>query len=174
MLPRPQRRPPPPLKMASALTSRPHIVFILADDLGYHGVGYRNAELRTPTMDRLAMTGLRLESFYASSLCAPSRASLLTGRYPHKLQASVSNFEVFWTEEGLNQSYVLLPERLRRRGYRTALVGKWHAGFFTPSLLPTARGFDSFFGFLGGCTDRAPSAHTHPDAQRKLHQLRAS
>ena len=131
----------------------PHLVLVLADDLGFHGVGYRNSDLRTPTIDALAHEGLQLDSFYTAKLCGPSRASLLTGRLPHKLQASQGNFAKFWAEEGEHTSYIMLPEQLHRRNYRTVLVGKWHAGFFRPNLLPTARGFDSFYGFLAGCQD---------------------
>ena len=129
----------------------PHLILVLADDLGYNGVGYRNPDIRTPTIDGLAASGLRLESVYTAPLCGPSRSSLLTGRLPHKLQASVNNFATFWSEEGIHPSYALLPEQLRRSGYLTALVGKWHGGFSHARYLPTSRGFDSFYGFLGGC-----------------------
>jgi arylsulfatase A-like enzyme len=131
----------------------PHIVLTVLDDLGYHGVGYRNPALKTPTIDRLASHGVKLESFYTAKLCGPSRSSLLTGRAPHTLQASVDNLAHYWFEEGLHASYVLLPEALRRRGYDTVGVGKWHCGFSHPSYLPTNRGFGSWFGFLGGCED---------------------
>ena len=153
---------------------KPHIVLALADDLGaalsnrvchawaerrrhaldrFQRCGYHNPELRTPTIDGLAATGIRLDSFYTHRLCGPSRASLLTGRMPYKLEASRTNFVEFWEESGTELEYMLLPEQLRRQGYATALVGKWHQGFYHPAYLPTARGFDSFYGFLGGCED---------------------
>lgn len=132
---------------------RPHIVLTLVDDLGFGGVGYHNSELRTPTLDRLAARGLRLDSFYTYRLCGPSRASLLTGRTPYKLEATRTNFIEFWEESGTEIEYSMLPEQLHRLGYTTHLVGKWHQGFYHPRYLPMARGFDSFFGFLGGCED---------------------
>jgi arylsulfatase B len=132
---------------------RPHIVLVLADDLGYNGVGYHNNQLLTPNLDQLAANGLRISSFYAYRLCGPSRASLLTGRMPYKLEATRTNFIEFWEESGTELSYTMLPEQLRRQGYSTHLVGKWHQGFYHPSYLPLQRGFESFFGFLGGCED---------------------
>lgn len=151
---------------------RPHIVLTLADDLGFNGVGYngeRNAALRTPALDRLAATGLRLESFYAYRLCGPSRASLMTGRFPYKLEAVRTNLIEFWEESGTEPEYTLLPEQLRRHGYATFLVGKWHQGFYHPRYLPTRRGFTSFFGFLGGCEDHVTQRNCCPGCERKLY-----
>lgn len=132
---------------------RPHIVLVLADDLGYNGVGYHNNDLLTPNLDQLAANGVRIDSFYAYRLCGPSRASLLTGRMPYKLEATRTNFIEFWEESGTELTYTMLPEQLRRQGYSTHLVGKWHQGFYHPSYLPLQRGFETFFGFLGGCED---------------------
>ena len=100
---------------------------------------------------RLAHEGTVLEDFYAESMCAPSRASLLTGRFGFKHAASITNFGLFYSEEGTDLRYTMLPQHLRRLGYRTALIGKWHQGFHAPQLLPTSRGFDSFFGYAAGC-----------------------
>jgi arylsulfatase I/J len=98
--------------------ARPHIVFVMADDLGFNGVGYHNAELHTPALNELSSTGLRLESFYAYRLCGPSRASLLTGRMPYKLEATRTNLIEFWEESGTELEYTLLPEHLRKRNCR--------------------------------------------------------
>lgn len=132
---------------------KPHIVLTLADDLGYNGVGYNNKELLTPAIDRLAQRGLILDSFYTYRLCGPSRASLLTGRMPYKLEATRTNFIEFWEESGTELAYSMLPQQLRKLGYSTHMIGKWHQGFYHPKYLPLQRGFDSFFGFLGGCED---------------------
>ena len=131
----------------------PHIVLALADDLGYNGVGWRNPTLHTPVLDSLARESLLLESFYTESICAPARASLLTGRFAYKLLASATNLLDFDREEATSIRYTLLPQHMQRLGYATHLVGKWHQGFYAPAFLPTRRGFDTFFGFLGGCSD---------------------
>jgi uncharacterized sulfatase len=138
----------------------PNIILVLVDDLGY---GDLDAQaIRTPNLARLAAGGVRLTSFYATAaLCSPSRAGLLTGRYP--VRTHVTNplypaghpmnllMDVLgryaYGVQGIPQDEVLLPEALRRRGYRTGLVGKWHLGD-RPGHLPTDRGFDSFYGVL--------------------------
>ena len=107
----------------SAATA-PHIVFTLVDDLGYNGVGYNNPEVQTPTIDALAASGVKLDGFYTYKVCAPARGSFLTGRFPYKLAATRTNFAYFQTLEGLDLSYTLLPQKLQRLGYATAMVGK--------------------------------------------------
>ena len=107
--------------MVAGVQGRPHIVFVLADDLGFNGVGFHNPALRTPTIDALAAGGLQLESYYTHHTCAPTRSSLLTGRWPFKV-ATTTNFGLFHLEEGTDLDYTMLPERLRTRGYYTALV----------------------------------------------------
>lgn len=129
----------------------PNIVLIFADDLGYGDVGcfYRESPFKTPNLDRMAAEGARLSSFYVPTpYCAPSRATLLTGRYPfrHGLvrnpapDAGLSNF-------GLNPSEVTIAELLKARGYATAAFGKWHLGHQQP-WLPRAQGFDEYVGIL--------------------------
>ena len=130
---------------------QPHIVFFLVDDLGWNGVGYHNRALETPHIDKLAMDGIRLESYYSYKVCAPARASFLTGRFPYKLAAvkvgvrphrlalpahapltalylprspHQTNFAYFWTLEGTNASYTMFPRRLQDAGYKTHMVGK--------------------------------------------------
>ena len=132
---------------------RPHIVLVLADDLGWNGVGYRNPDLKTPAIDALAATGLRLESFYTHRLCGPSRASLLTGRMPYKLEATRTNFVEFWEESGTELEYTMLPEHLRRQGYSTHLVGKWHQvtplSILTPSTSSSSLSSNTSFYSAG-------------------------
>lgn len=130
----------------------PNVLLALADDLGWGDVGYHGSEIRTPVLDRLASEGARLEAFHAQPTCTPSRAALLTGRYPHRygLQGVVVRP---WTEGGLPTSERTLAERLRDAGYRTALVGKWHLGHSAPRYLPLARGFDAQYGTYHGSID---------------------
>src|SRR5437868_929234 len=128
--------------------SKPNILVILADDLGYSDLGCYGGEIRTPNLDRLAADGLRLTQFYNGARCCPSRASLLTGLYPH--QAGVGHMTADLGRPGyrghLNDRCVTIAEVLRADGYRTYLSGKWHLG--TPD--PVARGFDEAFKMDGG------------------------
>ena len=138
----------------------PHIVFVLADDLGHNGIPQRNPRLVAPALERLGREGAILEDFYTASTCAPARASLMTGRWSYK--SINGNYAWFWIEKGLHQNYSLLPAALARRGYVTAAVGKWHLGHFRRSLLPTSRGFASFYGFLSGCEDHRTQENCCP------------
>lgn len=132
--------------------TRPNIVFILADDLGYGDVGYHESEIRTPHLDALASGGARLEQFYVQPVCSPTRAALLTGRYPirHGLQVGVIRP---WHEYGLPVDERTLAQALREAGYFTAISGKWHLGLMRPDLLPTQRGFDHQYGHYCGAID---------------------
>jgi len=134
---------------------RPHIVFILADDLGWNGVGYNGkgstGKVKTPTINQLSKDGVRLDAYYAAAYCAPSRFALLTGRAPWKSESGSANFRAD-IPTGTNPKYVMLPKALQAAGYSTHLVGKWHQGFHMEEYMPRKRGFDTFFGILEGCT----------------------
>jgi uncharacterized sulfatase len=144
----------------------PNIIIILVDDLGYGDL--ESPALNTPNLKRMAAEGTRLTSFYATaSVCSPSRAGLLTGRYPVRTLITtplLSTYDAMnvvmdvlgrysYNVRGIPQDEVLLPEVLSRRGYRTGLVGKWHLGD-TPGYLPNDRGFDSFYGALWSNDDQ--------------------
>ncbi len=131
---------------------RPNIVIILADDLGNGDLGYRGSDIKTPNIDALARGGVRLESYYGLPLCTPSRAALLTGRYPmrHGLQTLV----IFPSHRyGLPTDEKTLPQALKEVGYHTAMVGKWHLGHADRKFWPQHRGFDYFYGNLVGEVD---------------------
>ncbi len=133
--------------------SRPNVLVVLADDMGYGDLGRFNEQRSsTPTLDRLASEGVCLTQCYAGSpVCAPSRASLLTGRYPQRTGAIDTLHG-----RGLDRialSEVTLADCFRNAGYRTALVGKWHNGALDPRFHPNARGFEEFAGFIGGASD---------------------
>jgi len=132
-----------------ATTTRPNIVFILADDLGYRDVGYHGSSvIETPTLDRLAYGGVRLENYYTASMCSPSRGSLLSGRYQIHTGLQHMVLDVCQANS-LPKEMPTLADMLRDAGYATHMVGKWHLGYYAEELVPTQRGFDSFFGFLG-------------------------
>lgn len=126
--------------------SPPNIIVILADDLGYGDVGVNGAtKIKTPNIDGLAENGVNFTQFYASgNICTPSRAGLLTGQYPIRTGLGY-NVVTAKDTHGLPQEIETLPELVKRAGYKTKLVGKWHLGNF-PEYLPTRHGFDEFFG----------------------------
>jgi arylsulfatase A-like enzyme len=133
---------------AADAPKRPNVVIILADDLGWRDVGYHGSEIATPRLDRLAAEGVVLDRFYAQPTCSPTRAALMTGKAPLRLGVvsplSKNN------PTGLPLGERLLPEHLREAGYQTFLTGKWHLGHRHRDYLPTARGFDHFYGHATG------------------------
>ncbi len=135
----------------AARRSRPNIVVILADDLGYADVGFHGChDIPTPHIDRLAASGVRCSSGYVSCpYCSPTRAGLLTGRYQNRFG---HEFNPGGKGTGLPTSEVTIANRFKSAGYVTGLVGKWHLGSL-PEQTPQRRGFDEFFGFLGGAHD---------------------
>ncbi len=137
---------------AWAAASPPNIVVILADDLGNADLGYRGGEIRTPNIDALAAGGVRLESFYGEPVCTPSRAALMTGRYP--MRYGLQTLVIFPSHTyGLPTDERTLPQALRDAGYQTAMVGKWHLGHADEKYWPQNRGFDYFYGNVVGEVD---------------------
>jgi len=140
--------------MAQKKSSKPNIILIMADDLGYSDIGAYGSEIKTPNLDKLAAEGIRFKEFYNNSICAPTRASLLTGQYPHL--AGIGYFDVnlgLPAYQGyLNKESLTLGEVLKQGGYSTLLSGKWHVGKDSLSW-PNQRGFDQFYGITGGASD---------------------
>lgn len=133
----------------------PNVVLILADDLGYGDLSCFGApDLRTPYLDGLARQGVKGTRFYANScVCSPTRAALLSGRYPELVGVpGVIRTHAKNSWGNLTREAVLLPALLKRIGYHTALIGKWHLGLASPDT-PLERGFDHFHGFLGDMMD---------------------
>lgn len=132
---------------------QPHIVFILADDLGWNDVSYNGCpQIRTPNIDALAWNGVRLTRYYTQPLCTPSRATLMTGRYP--IYTGMQHSVIFNEEpRGLSLRFKLLPQWLADRGYSTQMVGKWHLGFHKTEYTPTKRGFHQHVGVWGAYVD---------------------
>jgi len=137
---------------AAAGPSRPNIVVILADDLGYGDLGcYGHPTIRTPNLDRMASEGMRFTDFYtAAEVCTPSRAALLTGRYPVRSGMANNQFRVLRNRSTghLPDDEITIAEALKARGYATGMVGKWHLGVWSinPEGHPLRHGFDFFFG----------------------------
>ena len=144
---------PGAVRAAGTSRARPNIVLIMVDDMGYSDIGCYGGEIRTPNLDRLAAGGVRFTHFYNAARCCPTRASLLTGLYPH--QAGMGGMVTTGTvKPGAYQGYlndrcVTIAEVLRETGYTTLMSGKWHVGEERPNW-PVDRGFDRYYGLISG------------------------
>ena len=146
------------LFMAGLLNAAPppNFVLIVADDLGYGDIGCYGGKAKTPHLDRMAAEGVRFTDFHSNgSVCSPTRAALMTGRYPHRLGIETA-LPIDWDDNGIgaprNRDQVTLATRLKQAGYATAMFGKWHLGKHADSN-PTRHGFDEFRGLTCGCGD---------------------
>ena len=152
---------------AVGATRPPNVIHIVADDLGWKDLGFQGAtDIRTPKLDRLAREGARFEQFYVQPMCTPSRAALLTGRYPMRygLQTLVIPSKGTY---GLSTDEYLLPQVLADAGYQTAIIGKWHLGHADRRYWPRQRGFDYAYGAVLGEIDYfTHDAHGVTDWQR--------
>lgn len=138
-----------------AFAQKPNIIVIMADDLGYSDIGCYGSEIKTPNLDKLAAGGVKFTQFYNAARCCPSRASLLTGVYPH--QAGMGGMVVSKPDHNretpyqgwLSRQTVTVAEVLKSAGYQTYMSGKWHVGEERPDW-PLQRGFDQYFGLISG------------------------
>ncbi|XP_067670409.1 arylsulfatase B-like [Haliotis asinina] len=138
------------LSLASAL--RPNIVFIVADDLGWNDLGFRNPDMITPNIDKLATEGIIFNNAYVQPLCSPSRTALMSGMYP--FHAGMQHMALVRDQPVcLPLNYTLLPQELKKLGYATHIIGKWHLGFCKWECTPTYRGFDTFLGYYVATED---------------------
>ncbi|HET7463087.1 MAG TPA: sulfatase-like hydrolase/transferase [Longimicrobium sp.] len=145
---------------------RPNVLLIMSDDLGYADLGITGrTDYRTPVLDQLAREGVQLSQFYTSApVCTPTRVALMTGRYPARTPAGL--YEPLTDEPvGLDPDPPTLGTLMKRAGYDTALVGKWHLGTL-PKYHPLRHGFDEFYGFLGPAADYA--SHMDTETRRNL------
>ncbi len=138
-------------------SKRPNIVLIMADDMGYSDVGCYGSEINTPNIDKLAANGIRFTQFYNAGRCCPTRASLMTGLYPHQAGVGHMTNDVFnYAKEGyqgnLNRKCLTMAEILKTAGYNTYMTGKWHLGTH-PGMWPCDRGFEEYFGIVEGSSD---------------------
>lgn len=144
----------------AAAAERPNIIVILADDMGFSDIGSYGGEIPTPNIDRLAKNGVRFKQFYNNARCCPSRASLLTGLFPHDSgvgrmsedpeDTEINNEGVDGYRGFLTRNSVTLAEVLKSAGYHTYMAGKWHVGMHGKEKWPLQRGFDKFYGILSG------------------------
>jgi arylsulfatase len=160
-----------PAEVLTSELSKPNIIVILADDMGYSDIGVYGGEIETPHIDALAASGVRFSNFYSSLTCSPSRAMLMTGADNHLVglgnmaetiadnQLSLPGYETF-----LNDRVETLAEALKGKGYRTYMAGKWHLGL-EPEMGPAARGFDKSFSLLFGGGSHYDNSYG-PDAHR--------
>jgi arylsulfatase A-like enzyme len=149
--------------------NRPNVVLIITDDMGWADLGsYGAPDVRTPHLDQLARDGVRFTDFYANAvLCTPTRAGLITGRYQQRygIEAALPSEGANGGDGGLTATGYSLPQLLKRNGYVTGLVGKWHLGY-KPQHSPGAHGFDYFFGLKSGYHDYY--THTGRDGRPDL------
>jgi arylsulfatase B len=143
----------------------PNIVILLADDAGWNDVGYHGSEIRTPHIDRMAREGVELDQFYVYPTCSPSRAALLTGRPPSRF--GIHEPIAGQSQQTLPADVTTLPDVLRRQGYHTALIGKWHLGL-RPEAGPQRFGFDYGYGALHGQVD--PYTHRYKFGDETWHR----
>jgi arylsulfatase A-like enzyme len=145
--------------LGERVSGPPNIVFIMADDLGYADLAcYGRPDLRTPNVDGLAAKGVRFLQAYANSaVCSATRTALITGRYQYRLPIGLEE-PLNGRDVGLPPDHPTLPSLLRKKGYRTTLIGKWHLGEL-PKYGPLQSGYDQFYGFRGGAVDY----YTHSD-----------
>src|SRR4051812_38385999 len=152
-------------------SSKPNVVFILADNVGYGDLGaYGGGELRgapTPNLDQMAREGLRLTQFLVEPACTPSRAALMTGQY--SIRSGLSLIAVEGSPNTLSASAFTMGELFKGAGYATAIYGKWHLGS-EPQSLPTAHGFDEFYGIP---PDISWDAATYVDTIELTHSIAA-
>jgi arylsulfatase A-like enzyme len=140
------------LPVAAQSARRPNIIYAVADDIGFADAGFRGSDIATPNLDKLAEGGVQFEQFYTQPMCTPTRAALMTGRYPlrYGLQTGVIPSPGTY---GLPTDEYILPQMLKDNGYATAMIGKWHLGHAKHEFWPNQRGFDYFYGALVGEID---------------------
>ena len=138
---------------------KPHIIYIMTNDLGWKDLGIHGGRTPTPNIDALSDSGVRLEGFYTLPYSSSTRAALLTGRYPYRFGLQTNSI-LSWSTYGIPEGERLLPQALNLAGYRTAMLGSWLLGHAQRNHLPTQRGFDYFYGSLTPTGDHLKKINT--------------
>ncbi len=142
--------------------TKPNIILIMSDDMGYSDLGVYGGEIDTPNLDALANTGVKFTQFYNTARCCPTRASLMTGLYPHQTgighmtnppDSNADDLGLPAYRGFLNKSNMTIAEVLKENGYATLMTGKWHLGMAEQDQWPLQRGFDRFYGILAGASN---------------------
>lgn len=152
---------PPKVPQKYGYSGAPHIVFVFVDDWGWNDVGYRSTYMSwtTPTIDKLASEGIKLENHFSHELCSPSRGALLTGRYALRLGLWSQQSTDPFAELPLTETTI--AQELKSAGYQTYMVGKWDLGYSTTSHIPVNRGFDYFYGYYSSFLDYWTKTHNN-------------
>tara|TARA_R110002050_G_scaffold92809_5_gene194135 strand:+ start:14044 stop:15681 length:1638 start_codon:yes stop_codon:yes gene_type:complete len=161
------------LTLSVSASQKPNIILIMADDMGFSDIGCYGGEVQTPNLDKLAGHGVRFKQFYNAARCCPTRASLMTGLYPHQTgighmtntpnNPTQHNYGLPGYQGYLNKECVTIAEMLKLSGYQTFMTGKWHLGYHGKEKWPLQRGFDQFYGILSGASN-----YFKPEAPRGL------
>jgi arylsulfatase A-like enzyme len=159
-------------RTAGLAPSPPNIIFLLVDDLGYNDLGYTDPSIMSPNIDALAEEGIKFSNHYTASWCAPSRASIMSGRYwplaGYGYAAGASVAGSVGPNGGLSLQWELMPEMLQSVGYATLGFGKWHLGSYSAEYLPENRGFDSYWGYFSQSTNYVTHANEDPDCDASV------
>ena len=152
--------------------TKPNIILIMSDDMGYSDLGVYGGEIDTPNLDALANSGVKFTQFYNTARCCPTRASLMTGLYPHQTgighmtnppDSNADDLGLPAYRGFLNKSNMTIAEVLKENGYATLMTGKWHLGMAEQDQWPLQRGFDRFYGILAGASN-----YFEPDGNRGI------
>ena len=132
--------------------AKPNILMFIIDDLGWNDTSYKGSDIKTPTIDKFANEGIRLQQYYVQRVCSPTRSAIMSGRYPYHnglARSVIKNGQPF----GLPLNQTTIADELKKGGYSTHCVGKWHLGMMKWEYTPTYRGFDTFYGYYDGAED---------------------
>ena len=139
--------------VSDAAIKKPHVLLLLVDDLGWADIGAYNAGYETKNIDNLIKSGIELTNYHVHFVCTPTRSALMTGQYAFKLGLQSVNPIMPGSTEHLPLDVPTMPELLKKAGYQTHMLGKWHLGYASWNMTPTARGFDTHYGYFQGAED---------------------